>query len=92
MVLMHQTLLPNLVNLLVECRTLWGEPERVHVQNMEQLHAHDHYQYVTEQNLKPQYMKQNLHTCTIASFPGLHAQVLSLAVRKTGEGLGRFIT
>jgi len=22
---------------LVECRTLWGEPERVHVQNMEQL-------------------------------------------------------
>jgi len=34
--------------LLVECRTLWGEPERVHVQNVEQLHAHDRYQNVTE--------------------------------------------
>ena len=53
MVLMHQTLLPNLVNLLVECRTSWGEPERVHVQNMEQLHAHDRYQNVTEHK-KPQ--------------------------------------
>jgi len=48
---------------LVECRTLWGEPERVHVQNMEQLHAHDRYQNVTEH--KPQatvYMTQNLQT------------------------------
>jgi len=34
--------------ILVECRTLWGDPERVHVQNMEQLHAHGHYQNVTE--------------------------------------------
>jgi len=33
---------------LVECRTLWGEPEQVHVQNMEQLHAHDCYQNLTE--------------------------------------------
>jgi len=33
---------------VVECRTFWGEPERVHVQNMEQLHAHDRYQNVTE--------------------------------------------
>ena len=24
-----------------------GKPEWVHVQNMEQLHAHDHYQNVT---------------------------------------------
>jgi len=32
----------------VECRTLWGEPERVHVHNVEQLQAHDHYQNVTE--------------------------------------------
>ena len=37
---------------LVEGRTLWGEPERVHVQNMEQLHAYDHCQNVTEH--KPQ--------------------------------------
>jgi len=28
----------------------------------------------------------------LASFPGLHAQLLSLAVRKAGEGLDRFIT
>jgi len=36
------------ISILVECRTLWGEPERVHVQNMAQLHAHDRYQNVTE--------------------------------------------
>jgi len=28
----------------VECKTLWGKPEPVHVQ----LHAHDRYQNVTE--------------------------------------------
>jgi len=28
--------------------TLWGEPERVHVQNMEQLHANDCHQNVTQ--------------------------------------------
>jgi len=27
---------------------MWGEPEGVHVQSMEQLHAHDRYQNVTE--------------------------------------------
>jgi len=32
----------------VECRTLWGEPEWVQVQNMEQLHVHDRYQNVIE--------------------------------------------
>jgi len=37
---------------LVECSTLWDEPERVHVQTMEQLHAHDCYQNVDEH--KPQ--------------------------------------
>jgi len=36
------------VTRVVEWWTLWGEPERVHVQNMEQLQAHDHYQNVTE--------------------------------------------
>ena len=30
--------------------------------------------------------------CVVASFPGLHAQLLSLAVRKTGEGLDGLIT
>jgi len=28
--------------------TLWGERGRMHIQNTEQLHAHDHYQNVTE--------------------------------------------
>ena len=28
--------------------TLWGEPDRVHVQNMEQLMANDCHQNVTE--------------------------------------------
>jgi len=28
----------------------------------------------------------------VASFPGLHAQLLSLAVRKAGEGLDGLIT
>ena len=48
------------VLLLVECWALWGKHERVHVQNMEQLHAHDCYQNVTEHNYL--YMKQNLQT------------------------------
>ena len=30
--------------------------------------------------------------CHLASFPGLHAQLLSLAVRKAGEGLDGLIT
>jgi len=28
--------------------TLWGEREQIHVQNTEQLHAHDHHQTVTK--------------------------------------------
>jgi len=39
---------PQEIILLEECRTLWGEHEQVHVQNMEQLHAHDCYQNATE--------------------------------------------
>ena len=34
--------------LLDECITLWGEPEWVHAQNVDQLHAHDCHQNVTE--------------------------------------------
>jgi len=33
----------------------------------------------------------NVHM-QVASFPGLHAQLLLLAVQKAGEGLDRFIT
>jgi len=35
---------------------------------------------------------QQLHMQGLASFPGLHAQLVSLAVRKAGEGLDGFIT
>ena len=31
-----------------KCMTLWGEPDRVHPQNMEQLHAFDCHQNVAE--------------------------------------------
>ena len=31
-----------------KCTTLWGEPERIHEQNMEQLHTYDGHQNVTE--------------------------------------------
>jgi len=34
----------------------------------------------------------NRSASELASFPGLHAQLLSLAVRKAGEGLDGFIT
>jgi len=45
--------------LLDECMTLWGKPDRVHVQNMEQLQAYDCHQNVTE----PQ-ATEYLHTYT----------------------------
>ena len=35
-------------NITRKCTTLWGEPERIHKQNMEQLHAYDCHQNVTE--------------------------------------------
>ena len=31
-----------------KCTTLWGEPDRVHMQNMEQLHAFDCHRNVAE--------------------------------------------
>jgi len=37
-----------LVVLLDECTALWGKPERAHVLNVEQLHAHDCHQDETE--------------------------------------------
>ena len=44
-----------------KCTTLWGEPDRVHAQNMEQLHAFDCYQNVAEPQATG---NQNIHTCT----------------------------
>ena len=31
-----------------KCTTFWGEPDRVHMQNMERLHAYDCHQNVAE--------------------------------------------
>jgi len=36
---------------LDECMTLWGEPEQVHMQNVDKVHAQVYHQNVTE----PQY-------------------------------------
>ena len=49
--------------LLDECTTLQGEPEGQHMQNVDQLHAHDCHQNVTES--QPQNITQKVHTCTI---------------------------
>jgi len=38
------------------------------------------------------YNTYNVNVPGVTSFPGLHAQLLSLAVRKAGEGLDGFIT
>jgi len=46
---------------LEECRILWGEPERMHVQNMEQLHAQDCHWDVTEHSTTSSLQK---NTCT----------------------------
>ena len=40
-----------------KCMTLWGEPDRVHVQNMEQLHAFDCHQNVTEPQATENHIK-----------------------------------
>jgi len=45
---------------LEECMTLWGEPEWVHLLNVEQLHANGHHQNVL--NLRPQNITQK-YTC-----------------------------
>jgi len=43
-----------------KCTTLWGGPDRVHVQNMEQLYAFDCHQNVAE----PQATEnQKIYTC-----------------------------
>jgi len=42
--------------------TLWGEPDRVHMQNMEQLHAFDYHQNVAEPQATEKY---SLYTGTV---------------------------
>jgi len=43
---------------------LWGDPEHVHMQNMEQLHAHDHHQNVTERSKATEYDLKCTHIYT----------------------------
>ena len=38
----------KLCNINDECMTLWGKPERLHMQNVEQIQSHDCHQNLTE--------------------------------------------
>ena len=40
-----------------KCTTLWGDPDRVHVQNMEQIHAFDCHQNVAEPQATENHIK-----------------------------------
>jgi len=40
-----------------KCTTLWGEPDRVHMQNMEQYHAFDCHQNVAEPQAAENHVK-----------------------------------
>ena len=53
----------TLFEIVDECMMLWGVPEQVHMQNMEQLQAHDHHQNVTEHGKATEYIL-NVHTYT----------------------------
>ena len=44
--------LANTKTITRKCTTLWGKPDRVHAQNMEQLHAFDCHQSVAEPQVK----------------------------------------
>ena len=55
-----------LVVLLDECMTLWGKPEQVHVLNVEQLHAHNCHQDVTEPEIT-EYRAKGTHMYNIGT-------------------------
>jgi len=44
--------------------TLWGEPEQIHVQNTEQLNAHDRHQNVTVNSGQEYHDTKSTNTCT----------------------------
>jgi len=50
----------TVIVILDECMTLWGEPERVHMQNMDQVHAQDYHQNVTEPQATEYHTKRTL--------------------------------
>jgi len=46
---------------------LWGEPDRVHAQNMEQLHAFDYHQNVAEPQATENHIKYTqVYTGTVS--------------------------
>ena len=49
---------------LEECMTLWGKPEWIHVQNMEQLYAHDCHLGVSETSGHRGWHTKSTNTCT----------------------------
>jgi len=50
-----------------KCTTLWGEPDRIYVQNMEQLHAYDCHQNVTEPQATENHIKYtHVYTGTVS--------------------------
>jgi len=55
--------------ILDECTTLWGKPDRVHKQNMEQLNAYD-----SHQNLRPQNITKRIHTHLHTNCVSAHTQ------------------
>ena len=50
-----------LTDITRKCTTLWGDPDRVHVQNMEQLHAYDCPQNVTEPQATARISRKSTH-------------------------------
>ena len=60
--LMILPLLKHSFLLLEECMTFQGEPERVHLQRVDQLHAYHCYQNVSEPQATEYHTK--VHMCT----------------------------
>ena len=56
---------PHLCSIIItrKCMTLWGDPERIHKQNMEQLHAYDCHLNVTETQATE--IHTHVHTGTV---------------------------
>jgi len=52
---------------LDECMTLQCECEQVHMQNVDQLHAHDCHQNVTEPQATDEALQPSFLTCTTGS-------------------------
>ena len=61
------TTLPVPWSIPEECTTLWGEPDRVHAENMEQLHTFDCHQNVAEPQATENHIKYtHVYTGTVS--------------------------